>query len=61
MICYDNSVVFNNLSYFNSRRANVSQDVLVELYSQGKRLSLAVDVGTIEFKSPHVEVPVVCD
>jgi len=66
MICYDKSVVFNNPlnrvhRYFNSPHAGVSQDRLVELYLQGKRLRFAVDLDTIEFVSPHFEVPVICD
>jgi hypothetical protein len=63
MICYKESVIFNNPlnrvhNNNNTPHANVSEDMLADLYLSGKRIKLSRDTKDIKFTSPHFDIPI---
>lgn len=65
IICYENAIIFNNpinrVHNFNMNPCgNISEDFLAVQYINGKRIQFNVDLSTINFISPHFEVPIIC-
>lgn len=63
MICYKESVIFNNPlnrvhNNNNTPHANVSEDMLADMYLSGKRIKLSRDTKDIKFTSPHFDIPI---
>jgi len=64
MVCYKESVIFNNPlnrvhNNNNTPHANVSEDMLAEMYLSGKKIKLSKDTKDIKFTSPHFDIPIV--